>query len=435
MTAIRIGILGLIAFSVLAYGSVEVWSASIVEITAVVLLLSWVITTYRHEKSSVQWSPLCWPLLGLIAFGLFQVVFRWTAYPFLTQTEILKIAAYLIVFFLMMQLFRTRSQFAVLAWFLMIFCFGISLLGILQFFTSRNQIYWLTTVINGDLFGPFVNRNHFAGFVELIVPVGLALMVFRGLRSDLVPLVSLLTLVPISAVILSGSRGGIVCLAVEFVFLAVLVRGRRTEERPNIRVIGMVAIAAAALIAWVGAGKAIQRFSELPKGDVTADRRFSMFRGAAGIFLDHPVKGSGLGTLVAVYPHYETLYDGLVVGHVHNDYIELLAETGIIGGLCGLAFLMLLYRESLKRSGSKQGSFSQGLHTGAIVALSGLLLHSLVDFNLHIPSNALLFVVQASVAISPPLLTDSHHLGYPMNRERRSAADVSRSWSDIASMH
>ena len=84
-------------------------------------------------------------------------------------------------------------------------------------------------------------------------------------------------------------------------------------------------IAAVVLIVWVGAEKAIQRFSEIPKGEVNSDRRISMFRGAAGVFFDHPIKGSGLGTLVAVYPRHETLYDGLVVEHVHNDYIESMA--------------------------------------------------------------------------------------------------------------
>ncbi len=85
-----------------------------------------------------------------------------------------------------------------------------------------------------------------------------------------------------------------------------------------------------------------------------------MFRGAAHIFEDHPVKGAGLGALVAVYPRYETLYDGKLVDHVHNDYMEMLAETGVLGGLCGLAFLWILFREakSVLRSGA--GPFFAG---------------------------------------------------------------------------
>ena len=135
-------------------------------------------------------------------------------------------------------------------------------------------------------------------------------------------------------------------------------------------------------------------------------RRFSMARGAAHIFLHHPVKGCGLGTLVDVYPLYETVYDGKLVDHVHNDYMELLAETGLLGGLCGAAFLWLLYRDARRNFGAEQGHFSRAQHAGAIIAVSGLLLHSFVDFNLHIPSNALLFLLQACIATSPPLPSD-----------------------------
>jgi O-antigen ligase len=108
-----------------------------------------------------------------------------------------------------------------------------------------------------------------------------------------------------------------------------------------------------------------------------------------------------------VYPRYETVYDGLVVDHAHNDYIEALAETGILGGFCGLAFLILLYRNAIKGFSSSQGQFGRALRTGAIVAVSGLLLHSFFDFNLHIPSNALLFLVQAFVATSVPIQSDA----------------------------
>ncbi len=118
------------------------------------------------------------------------------------------------------------------------------------------------------------------------------------------------------------------------------------------------------------------------------DRRVSMFRGAAHIFEDHPIKGVGLGALVAAYPRYETIYDGKLVDHVHNDYIEMLAETGLLGGICGLSFLWILFRQAKACYAAEQGHFSRALHAGAVAGLCGMLLHSFVDFNLHIPSNS-----------------------------------------------
>ena len=202
----------------------------------------------------------------------------------------------------------------------------------------------------------------------------------------------MLTIVPVGALVLSGSRGGIIGFALELCVLAVLARTRRAGEGPRMMALATVALAALAVVAWVGAGKAIQRFSTA-RQDLTMSRRSSMVRGAAGVFFAHPIKGSGLGTLVSVYPRYETLYDGYVVQHVHNDYMEALAETGVAGGLCGLAFLWLLYREARKGFRGRAEPLRARVARGSDRRGSGLLLHSFIDFNLHIPSNALLFSV------------------------------------------
>jgi O-antigen ligase len=417
MSVLRAGVCLLITFAVLAFGAVQVWSQSILEIGAAALLVVWAALAIRNPASKIQWNSLNWPLLGLIAIGLVQLAFGGTAYAFLTRSELLRLSAYFVIFFLLAQLFYDRSALSGLGWYLIVLCFAVSLLGIIQHFTSEKEIYWMSSLnIRGDSFGPFVNRNHFAGFVELTLPVGLALIIFRGVRRDLLPLLIVLTIVPISALVLAGSRGGIISFAFELCLLIVLARFQGHRGGSSLAVLGVAALAAVALVGWLGAGKAIQRFST-QSTDVALSRRISMFRGTAHVFWDHPIKGSGLGTLVSVYPRYETVYDGLVVDHAHNDYIEALAETGVLGGLCGLAFLILLYRNAIKSLSSSQGQFSRALRAGAIVAVAGLLLHSFFDFNLHIPSNALLFLVQAFVATSAPIRSDAHGGRTAGNRE------------------
>jgi O-antigen ligase len=408
MKAIRFSLCVVFAFSVLALGAVEVWSESLLEIAAAVLLVSWAIIILTNPKLKIYWSPLNWPLLGLIAIGLMQLAVRTTPYPFLTRLELLRLSAYLIIFFLATQAFRERRDLVALTWFLILLCFSVSLLGIIQHFTSEGTIYWFRKLAGGgEPFGPYVNRNDFAGFVELTLPAGLALLVFRGLRRDVFPLAGLLTIVPIGALILSGSRGGIICFAFEIAVLALLARTRKGAGNPRSAGLTIVALAALALVTWLGAGRAIERFTKLQSGDVTLHRRGTMFVGAVHIFADHPIMGTGLGALVAVYPRYETLYDGKLVDHVHNDYIELLAETGLLGGLCGFAFLWILFREAKRSYAAEQGHFSRALHGGAVTAVCGLLLHSFVDFNLHIPANTLLFLLQAYLATSVPLPSET----------------------------
>ena len=408
MKVIRVGLLFLFAFSVFAFGAVEVWAESLLEIGASILLIYWAVRACKDQQPAIRWSPLNWPLMGFIAVGMAQLVFRWTPNPFLTRLELLRLGAYFIVFFLTAQAFRERPDLVKLTWFLLILGFSVALLGIIQHFTSEGTIYWFRQLTEGgEVFGPYVNRNHFAGFVELVAPVGLSLLVFRGVHRDLFPMVGLLTIIPIAALILSSSRGGIVSFAFEVGVLVFLARTRRALGSARILAIGVVALAAVILITWLGAGTAIERFSKTRARDVNFTRRASMFRGAEHVFFDYPIQGAGLGTMVSVYPRYETIYDGLIVDHVHNDYIEALAETGILGGLCGLVFLGLLYWETRKSFLAEQGHFSRALHAGAIAAVCGLLLHSWVDFNLHIPANALLLLLQAFLATSPPLPSEA----------------------------
>jgi O-antigen ligase len=405
---LRIGLFILFAFSVLAFGTVEVWSQSVLETGAGILFLWWALVVFRDPEATIQWNHLIWPILGVLTIGFVQLFLGVTPYRYFTQLELLRFGAYLILFFLSVQAFRTRSDLKKLAWFLILLCFGVSLFGIAQHFTSEGPIYWVRPLrAGGDPFGPYVNRNHFAGFVELTLPIALAMLVFRGIQRDVYPLVGLLAIVPAGALILSGSRGGIVSFAFEIAVLWLLARTRTSPDRPRFVGIAIVVFAAMALIVWLGAAKALERFASLHIGEVTMSRRVSMIRGAAHIFLDHPIDGAGLGALVAVYPRYETLYDGKLVDHVHNDYIEMLAETGLLGGICGLAFLWILFRQARTCYAAEQGHFSRALHAGAMAGLCGILLHTFVDFNLHIPSNSLLFLVMAHLATTPPVATEA----------------------------
>jgi O-antigen ligase len=132
--------------------------------------------------------------------------------------------------------------------------------------------------------------------------------------------------------------------------------------------------------------------------EVTKGKRTSMAVDTWHIFLDHPWIGTGLGTLQEVFPRYETLYDGKVVNHSHNDYLEALAETGVAGGLCSAWFLGPLLLQSLRRLSQPSGAFASTVQLSGLVACLGFLTHSLVDFNLRIPANALLFFLMANLA-------------------------------------
>jgi O-antigen ligase len=409
MSAIRTGICILVVFAVLAHGGVEPWSEAVLEVGAAVLLLAWACISAANRDLDLVWSPLFWPLLGVWIIGAVQWGTGLSMVPFLTRIELLKYSALLALFFLCVQSYRTRAHWRGFVWFLLLLGFAVSLFAILQHFTFNGKLYWVREMrYGGTPFGPYVNRNHFAGLMELLIPSGVAIQVLGGERRDQLPLVTLFTLLPIGALFLSASRGGIMSFVAEMVFLAILVILRRREKKALVGAVLIVGLAVV-LVSWLGIGAAMERFASYKGLEVSEGRRVGMLHGTWRIFLDHPVLGTGLGTLQEVFPRYETVYDGLIVNHSHNDYAEALAETGAVGGLCFLTFLVLLFWKAWKFLVADQDARTLAYHAGALVACFGLLIHSFVDFNFHIPSNALLFLLQAALATS--VLPLSTHRG------------------------
>jgi O-antigen ligase len=398
MKLLRIGICSLVVFAVAAHGGVEDWARAILETGAGLLFLAWALWIFFHRDVQPILSPLLLPLAALLLIVFGQWFFHGTVSPYSTRMELLLLLADLIVLFLAVQAFRTLEDWRGFVWLGMGFGFLVSIFGILQHLTFNGKLYWFREMRYGGIpFGPYANRNHFAGFAELIVPLALVPLVLGKVRRERWPVVGLFAVLPIGALFLSASRGGIVSFAVELGLLALVMIRRRTMGKQLLSA-GAVLLLAILMVSWLGVGQILQRFSSMQSLETTEGKRASMRRDTWRIFLDHPLTGTGLGTLQIAFPPYESLYDGKIVNHTHNDYLEALAETGVAGGLCCAWFIGVLLAESLKRLRQLNNSFAGALQLSGSIACAGFLAHSLVDFNLHIPANALLFFLMAHLA-------------------------------------
>jgi O-antigen ligase len=399
MKPVRIGIFAIVTFAILSHGAVEPWARGILEAAAGILLLVWAMRfLVARQECPIILPSLLFPLAALTLLSTVQLAFRLTASPFTTRIELQLMLSMLILFFLAAQAFRTLADWRSFAWFVMIFAFLVAGLGILQHLTFNGKLYWFRELKYGGIpFGPYANRNHFAGFVELALPMSLVPLLLGRVRRERLAIVGMLAIIPMSALLLSASRGGIISLAAELAFLALVLILRRTAGR-HLVAGGVVLFLAFLTVSWLGVNQILSRFSSLQTLEVMQGKRASMRHGAWRIFLDHPVLGTGLGTLQQVYPPYETLYDGKIVNHAHNDYLEALAETGILGGICCAWFIGTLFIGALHFLKSGDNSFANTLRLSGFAGCWGLLVHSLVDFNLHIPANLLLFLLMSLLA-------------------------------------
>ena len=398
MKFLRLGIFALVAFGILSHGAVEDWARAALVTGAALLFFAWALLTYVQAPADVAVSPLFFPLVALGLFAIAQIAFRLTVSPFQTRSELQLLLAYILIMFLIPQAFRSAPEWRMLIWFLMTLGFVVAIFGILQHLTFNGKLYWVRELRYGGIpFGPYVNRNHFAGFAEMIIPVGMVPLTMGRVRRERWLMVTLFVLLPIGALFVSASRGGVISFGAELL-LVILVIGLRRVGGKQILAAGLVLVLAFLFAAWLGVRQIIDRFSSMQAMEVTVGKRAGMRHDSWAMFRDHLAFGTGLGTLQIVYPAYESVYDGRIVTHAHNDYLEALAETGFVGGLlCGW-FIAVLFGSCLRNLLERDKPFPAAVHLSGLAACSAFLVHSMVDFNLHIPGNGLLFFVLASMA-------------------------------------
>src|SRR2546425_465694 len=210
MKMLRIGICALLVFAVAAHGGVEDWARAVIETGAGLLFLVWALWIFFNPEEQPVFSPLLPPLAALSLIVLGQWFFHRTASSHNTRIELLLLLADLIVLFLAVQAFRTLRDWRGFVWFGMGFGFLVSIFGILQHLTFNGKLYWFREMRYGGIpFGPYANRNHFAGFVELVLPLSLVPLVLGRVRRERWPVVGPFAVVPICALFLSAPLGGV----------------------------------------------------------------------------------------------------------------------------------------------------------------------------------------------------------------------------------
>src|SRR6202790_3974851 len=231
MKLLRIGIFALIVFSIAAHGAVEDWAYSVLETGAGLFFVAWAFQKY-FSNGEIILSPLLPPLLALGLIALGQIVFRGTASTYHTRVELHLLLAYAILLFLASQAFRSAEDWRGFVWLVMAFGFLVAVFGILQHLTFNGKLYWYREMRYGGIpFGPYVNRNHFAGFAELVIPVALVPLVLGKVRRERLFAVAILALLPIGAVLLAASRGGIISFGCQLVLLAAWMIWRRAKGK------------------------------------------------------------------------------------------------------------------------------------------------------------------------------------------------------------
>ena len=407
--------------AVLAYGTVEAWSLALFELNAlligILLSIQFVFDSRAKWGSFSEWR-IALPLLTLVVFGFLQILPFGAATevalptlsldPLATKEATVKLLSLTIYFIAALRTLRKSERRRKVLLTLAVFGFAVSLFAILQRLTYNGKMYWVRPVSPYIAFyGPFGNYNHFAGMIELILPLPLAFLLFTRASIEQRVLGIFSVVMMAVAVVFSISRGGMLALGVELLALLMIARwsSKHQSGQDEIRAAGnnklMVVGAAAAvllLVLWIGYEPLIQRLSTIREGagEYSVVTRTEYWRGAWQMFLDHPLTGVGLGAFPTAYPAYgRSSARNERLEQTHNDYLQLLTDAGLVGALIGFWFLFELIRLLRQQFRYLQyaRSLDRAMVIGGSVALLGIGIHSFLDFNLQIAANALLFLI------------------------------------------
>lgn len=412
----------------LPYGSVEPWWIGIFETAVFLLGILWALEGALGGRWFVREHRILLPALGLAALAYAQTLplaagSPASQDPYETRLVVVRILALALYAALLLRYTDSERRLRALVYVAVATALLSSLFGISRQASQRGEGFLLTYLSPGSGYAQFINKNHFAYLAEMALGLVAGLVAGRGVaRSSWLAHLGLA--LPIwAALVLSNSRGGLLAMLCQAVFVVACVgfvraggegragraaaRGRALSAGVRAGLLASLLLALVVGTVWVGGDPLAERMASVREevggqtDEPSRGRRADIWAATWKVFEDSPLVGTGLGAYwIAVSRHHRGSGEA-VPYQAHNDYLELLASGGVVGAALVAVFVYLFVgraRERL-RAGT---AFERAAALGALTGLFGVAVHSLVEFGLHVTSNAVLFAALVAVAAAAP---------------------------------
>ena len=402
-------LIALILFSPAVYGSAHILPLSIVESISFLIFFIFLFRAISRGSISLVKARIL-PLICLVFLVLFQFLslpdnllsflspstaylyreFKvspgfggsLSIYPDATIDMLLQFLAYLAVFFVILNHINTEKKAR-------LFVFVIIASGILY---SLYGIV-LKTYLPGSSyqFSTFINRNHFAAYVEMIIPLTIAYSFIESSKSKRILFIfaaSVMTL----ALFLSLSRAGRACFLISMALFFVILKIRKPTTKMRMAAVVLVLFLVIFVIG-VGLDPIMKRMETLLDPAKAFSGRSNIFKDTLNIIRDFPIFGTGLGTFSEIAEKYKTLKTYKMYVFAHNEPLQLTAETGLLGICLALSFIFLYSKDLFFVWVKRHSPFAVYLTLGGAIGLFSAGFHSFFEFIFHVPADAMLFFI------------------------------------------
>jgi O-antigen ligase len=417
----------LVVVTPIPYGTVEPWwkAAFVCAVFAICILA--LIENIVTADTRIYGRSILLPMLALSALAFLQTLSLGTrteanlpvwnaisADPYQTRFFALQMLALTAFLALLYRYARTERRIRLLVYTVLAIAVVSAVFGILRQTTQQDTGFLLPLLRKNQGYGQFINKNHFVYLMDMAFGLGLGIVLGGGVKKDRL-MIYVALLFPIwMALVLANSRGGVLAMIVQIVVALLLLTSVHTlSENFQLQKVARSALLRAALLVvlvvgiglgtlWVGGDRLASNF-EGASSEFTSDTlrqgasRNEIWRVTLKVFAAHPIVGVGLGGYWIGITAYHDASGLMTPQEAHNDYLELLSSGGVIGFALGVWFVVAVVRKSRENLLTEVG-YMRAVRLGAILGIVGVAAHSLVDFGLHIMTNAIVFITLIMMA-------------------------------------
>lgn len=431
---------GVLAFSAIAFGAVDAWALGVLSLVSALIVVLWGIDSWKTKEFTFSPNFIQLPVLGLILIGLIQLlplrsvsteilsvspVRSLSIAPYQTRVAIIQLIIYLVFLAAAFLVLNTEKRQRKIVYIITIFGAVMAFFGILQNLASPDDlIYGMREAFQANPFASFVNKHHFAAFMEMIIALPLALLFGKAVKKDQRVLLIIAAVIMGMAIVFTGSRGGFLGLLGVFGFIitANILKSKNDLDklpnnekirnyRRNFTMFGgglALLIVISGFVLYLTNDSTLTRVVSMQGTEDITNGRTHFWNIAWQIFKDYPIIGSGLDSYGTAFPNYDTWNGIYRVESAHNDYLQILSDAGVLGFICVASFIYLLFKQGLRIIGNAASRFNRNTAIGGLAGCFGILIHSFFDFPLRTPSNAFFFLT-LTVLATASIRTSSHN--------------------------
>jgi O-antigen ligase len=401
-------VLGLLILGPLATGAVRPLPFLIIQGLTLGVLMLWGARLWLDPRPRLLWPPICW---AVAAFTLYAIGRYLTAdIEYVARQELIHILVYAFLFLAVLNNLYRQETTQVIACTLVFLAMAISFYAIYQYLTHSTRVWHYHVRADLGASGTYISRNHLGGFLEMLLPLGLAYTLTSRLKPVVKVFLGYASLVILVGIAVTVSRGTYASTGLAMMLFFGVLLLHRKYRLPSLVLLVILLAAGAYFLprSFPVRVRFTQTFEAASR--IEADTRFVLWRAAVQVWRENVWWGVGPAHYDYRFRQYRPVEIQQRPGWVHNDYLNALAEWGVVGTALVASAWFLLGLGVLKTwssvggsprdLGADRGSNKFAFVIGGSIGLAAILAHSVVDFNMHIPANAILAIALMALLTS-----------------------------------